>query len=294
MLPAQPDHGARPDRLPAFAHRNAQRVPVQIRARRHRLAQRKVAHLPDRFRAHAAGVGVVVAEDGAIVRALMAVDMRFGRDVRLHRPVPIQVVGRHVQHRRHRRTDRHQFQLKAAQFHHHQVGGRNLRQHVQQHRADVAPDERAPSRRAAHRAGERGGGGFARAARDAQHRRGAALQEKLRVVGHAHTAPLRFLHNRQRRRHAPAHTKHVAAVQQAQRMPAQRKTHVRPTQRRDHIRQLRLVARVGKRHLRPDRRQPAPQRLPLPPQPQHHHMRAVQRIAVHAPTSTVPPSRAAR
>ena len=283
VLAAQPDRRPRADDLVrqtrrAVAAGDHDLVAVQIGARYHRPLHRKESHAARRIRAQAAGDRVIVAKDGHVGRALALEDARLGGGVGFHRAVPVQVVGRHIEHGGHGGAGCHQLELEAAQLHHDDVLRGDARQGVQQHVADVAADVGRPARRAAHRASQRGGGRLARAAGNAQHRGRAPLQEQLGIVGDGHAAPEGFLHDRQRGRHAAAHAQHVAVVQQLERMPAQRKPHRRPGEL-GHAGGERLRAPgVGERHTRAQGGQPAAQRCALARHPQHNDMLPGQRI----------------
>jgi hypothetical protein len=55
------------------------------------------------------------------IAPLMRYDIGLGFNISLHRPMPVQVVRRYIQHGGYLWTYAHQFQLETGEFHHNPV-----------------------------------------------------------------------------------------------------------------------------------------------------------------------------
>ncbi len=209
----------------------------------------------------------------------MQQDLRFRVDVRLHRAMSIQVVGRDVEHGCIGRTATHQLQLKAAQLHDDSMFRLYLVEHVEQHITDVAAD---PSRvaslfdDAAHKRGRRR---LACAACDADDRRGTALEKQLSVIGQADAALVRRLHGWQCQRHPTADAQDVDVVQEVFRLAAEHEFDTGEFVGVEAELSCGLV--VADPHARADFGKPARQRPPLSRKTEHSHPFPGQGIAGH-------------
>ena len=117
---------------------------------------------------HRARALVVHAEHGEVVRALPREDGGLGGGVACHVAVPVQVVGRQVQHHGRVETDRGR-PLQRVGRHLQHVGAVVAEQvEGERRRAEIAARRRRPPRRAQQVVEERGGGGLAVGAGDAR------------------------------------------------------------------------------------------------------------------------------
>ncbi len=114
--------------------------------------------------------GLVV---GVADRRSAAPDARFRGGVRLQAAVPVEVVGRDVEHRRGRRAQpRRPVQLEAGQLHREDVGRRVCQYGVDQRSSHVACRDGPPARGAQHGGEHPHGGGLAVGAGQREPRRG--------------------------------------------------------------------------------------------------------------------------
>ncbi len=209
---------------------------------------------------------VICIQHGPIFRALKIQNVFLGGGVGFHRAVPVQMVWRNVGDASHMRAARHQLKLKRGQLHHHKIGGAHFGRHANERVANVATHPHfAPFAAKAvieHLAHQRGGGGFARAARDARDWRGAHIKKDLRIVAQQNVAPFGLQHNGQVNWHAAAQAQRVTAIQQGDGMSAERKRDLpRDVAQAGHIR---LRVRIAQGHARALRHKPARQSCALP------------------------------
>ena len=195
--------------------------------------QTKRNHIPNCLPCQVPGPWVIAPQNRHILFLLQAQDVGLGGGISRHAAMPVKVIGRNIQDRRHfQRACRildacpildagrildggrikdggHDLKLKARKLHHHQVIRPDLVQHRNQRRANVAAHPHpAPSgegrgeRHGRHPSHQASGGGFSRGAGDANRPAGAGFQKYLRVVRERDAAPPRLNHQRQAERHA--------------------------------------------------------------------------------------------
>ena len=226
-----------------------------------------------RLQRQRAGIGIIVAQEREFLRPLMSHDVPLGGNVRLHRLVPVQVIGCDVEHCRDVRAHRHHLQLKTGEFHHHPIARPDLIQIGDERVADVAPHPGTQPRRATHLPHQRRRRRLASRASDADDGGRALLQEDLRIVAQQDPTPLRLYDDRDIHRHPSAETQQIGLVQQTERVLSQHIADRQVRQLRQIVGQCCLVLQVRDRHLRPGQRQEARQRGPLPCQTKDYHSR---------------------
>ncbi len=212
--------------------------------------------------------------------------------------IPVEVVGRDVEHGRGARAQRGRgLELEARQLDHprfgqpsrvqpRRQGGEHRRRNVP---GDLAIDACGP----AHRAGERGDGALAVGAGDRDHPRGALRAtllgeeacEQLDVADDLEPPRERARHDRLRERHAGARRHEVDAVEKRRRERPGRHLGLRKRGAKRGERRRRR-ARVGDAHGAAAARNPARHREPGFPEPQHQHLASRQVHVSAASTST--------
>ena len=123
--------------------------------------------------------GIIGAENGNGRCGLVAQNVGFGPNVGPHRLVPVQMVGRDVQHGGYRRALIPDFQLEAGQLLHHHIIGGHLVQVGQQRAANVATNPGGTAIYLPHDAGQGGSGRFARRTGNTNNGRWAAPDKLL-------------------------------------------------------------------------------------------------------------------
>ncbi len=227
------------------------------------------------------GIGVVVAQKREIPRSLVGHDVALGGYVCLHRLMPVQVIGRDVEHRRDVRAHRHHLQLKTREFHHPPIVRPHPTQVGDQGVADVASYPGAQACHTAHLPYQCRRRRLASRARDADDRGWAAFQKQLRVVAQRDGALLSLQHDGGVQRHPTAEAQQIGPIQQTGRVFAQHVTNGKARQFRQPVGQHRLVLQIRHRHLRTGLHQEARQRHPLPRQAKDHYSLFCQPFFLH-------------